>query len=163
MFHLSIREERADRHVLTRSLLTPAVPVLIVGLQDADKTGHAGSITVFGRNRSLSIGRGLARLPNPREEIGDFFHGGLSAGAVDTNYWSGNAPLDQEKGRRALRRRPCPATAGSRGVGAVRQNQVQVHFSRMRRLTRSRAAIRRARRPSPRAWARSANRRDVRL
>ncbi len=31
--------------------------------------------------------------------------------AVDTNYWSGNAPLDQEKGRRALRRRPCPATA----------------------------------------------------
>jgi hypothetical protein len=35
--------------------------------------------------------------------------------AVDTNYLSGNAPLDQEKGRRALRRRPCPATAGSRG------------------------------------------------
>jgi len=35
--------------------------------------------------------------------------------AVDTNYWSGNAPLYQEKGRRALRRRPCPATAGSRG------------------------------------------------
>ena len=29
-------------------------------------------------------------------------------------YWSGHAPLDQEKGRRALRRRPCPATAGSR-------------------------------------------------
>ena len=26
--------------------------------------------------------------------------------AEDTNYWSGNAPLDQEKGRRALRRRP---------------------------------------------------------
>ncbi len=36
--------------------------------------------------------------------------------AVDTNYWSGNAPLDQKrKGRWALRRRPCPATAGSRG------------------------------------------------
>jgi hypothetical protein len=35
--------------------------------------------------------------------------------AVDTNYWSGNAPLDQETGRRALRRRPRPATAGSRG------------------------------------------------
>jgi hypothetical protein len=34
--------------------------------------------------------------------------------AVDTNRWSGNAPLDQEEGRRALRRRPCPATAGSR-------------------------------------------------
>jgi hypothetical protein len=38
--------------------------------------------------------------------------------AVDTNYWSGNAPLDQEKGRRALRRRPCPATADSR-AGSV--------------------------------------------
>jgi hypothetical protein len=38
--------------------------------------------------------------------------------AVDTNYWSGNALLDQEKGRRALRRRPCPATAGSR-AGSV--------------------------------------------
>jgi hypothetical protein len=35
--------------------------------------------------------------------------------AVDTNYWSGNAPIDQEKDRRAQRRRPCPATAGSRG------------------------------------------------
>jgi hypothetical protein len=34
--------------------------------------------------------------------------------AVDSNYRSGNARLDQEKGRRALRRRPCPATAGSR-------------------------------------------------
>ena len=38
--------------------------------------------------------------------------------AVDTSHWSGNAPLDQEKGRRALRRRPCPATAGSR-AGSV--------------------------------------------
>jgi hypothetical protein len=44
--------------------LTPAVPVLIVGLQDADKNGHAGSISVFGHNRNLSIGRGLASLPN---------------------------------------------------------------------------------------------------
>jgi hypothetical protein len=34
--------------------------------------------------------------------------------AVDAD-WSGNPPLDQEKGRRALRRRPCPATAGSWG------------------------------------------------
>jgi hypothetical protein len=38
--------------------------------------------------------------------------------AVDVNYWSGAGPLDQEKGRRALRRRPCPATAGSR-AGSV--------------------------------------------
>jgi hypothetical protein len=35
--------------------------------------------------------------------------------AVDADYWSGNPPLDQEKGRRALHRRPFPATAGSWG------------------------------------------------
>jgi hypothetical protein len=64
---------------LTRSPLTPAVPVLIIGLQDADKIGHAGSITVFGDNRNQSIGRGLTPLPNPREEIGDVFHCALSA------------------------------------------------------------------------------------
>lgn len=34
--------------------------------------------------------------------------------AVDNDYWSDNAPFDQEKDRRALRRRPYPATAGSR-------------------------------------------------
>ena len=51
---------------MTWSPLTPAVPVLIVGLQDADKIGHAGSIAVFGHNRNLSIGRGLAPLPNPQ-------------------------------------------------------------------------------------------------
>jgi hypothetical protein len=39
---------------------------LIVGLQDTDKIGHAGSIPVFGHNRNLSIGRGLASLPNPQ-------------------------------------------------------------------------------------------------
>jgi hypothetical protein len=38
--------------------------------------------------------------------------------AVDIKFWSGNAPLDHEKGRRALRRRLCPATAGSR-AGSV--------------------------------------------
>jgi hypothetical protein len=64
---------------MTWSPLTPAVPVLIVGLQDADKIGHAGSIPVFGHNRNLSIGRGLAPLPNPQQEIGDVFHGVLSA------------------------------------------------------------------------------------
>jgi hypothetical protein len=37
---------------------------------------------------------------------------------VETSYWRGNAPLDQGKDRRALRRRPCPATAGSR-AGSV--------------------------------------------
>jgi hypothetical protein len=35
--------------------------------------------------------------------------------ALDIGYWSGSTPLVQEKGRRALRRRPHPATAGSRG------------------------------------------------
>jgi hypothetical protein len=34
---------------------------------------------------------------------------------LDIGYWSGSTPLVQEKGRRALRRRPHPATAGSRG------------------------------------------------
>jgi hypothetical protein len=75
MFDLSIREATADR----MSLLIPAVPLLIVGLQDADKIGHAGSIPGFGDNRNLGIGPGLAPLPNPQEEIGDVFHGVLSA------------------------------------------------------------------------------------
>jgi hypothetical protein len=35
--------------------------------------------------------------------------------AVDIGYWSGSAPLVSREGRRALRRRPHPATAGSRG------------------------------------------------
>jgi hypothetical protein len=55
------------------------VLVLIAGLQDADKIGHAGSIPVFGHSRNLTIGRGLALLPKPHEEIGDVFHGVLSA------------------------------------------------------------------------------------
>ena len=45
--------------------LTPAVPVLIIPLQDADKISHAGLIPAFGLNRNLSIGRGLSPLPNP--------------------------------------------------------------------------------------------------
>jgi hypothetical protein len=64
MFHLSIREETVDRITYAVALI-PAVPVLIVGLQDTDKIGHAGSIQVFGHNRNLGIGRGLAPLPNP--------------------------------------------------------------------------------------------------
>jgi len=70
------------------------VPVSIIGLQDADKIGHAGTIAVFGHNRNGSIGRGLAPLPNPQEEIGDVFHGVLSC----SQSWrrtpaSGAAPL----------------------------------------------------------------------
>jgi hypothetical protein len=49
----------------TRSPLTPAVLVLIVGLKNADKIGHAGSISIAGHGRNLSIGRGLAPLPKP--------------------------------------------------------------------------------------------------
>ena len=75
MFDLSIREATADRV----SPLIPAVLLLIAGLQDADKVGHAGSIPVGGHNRNLSIGPGLAPLPNPQDEICDGFHGVLSA------------------------------------------------------------------------------------
>jgi hypothetical protein len=63
---LHTRRNGRPYHVLTRSPLTPAVPVLIAGLQDADKISHAGSIPVFGDNRNLSIGPGLAPLPNPQ-------------------------------------------------------------------------------------------------
>jgi hypothetical protein len=38
---------------------------LIVGLQDANKISHAGSIPVFDHKSNLSFGRGLAPLPNP--------------------------------------------------------------------------------------------------
>ena len=38
--------------------------------------------------------------------------------AVDTNCWSGNVPLDQEKGRRALRHRPV-LQLPARGAGSV--------------------------------------------
>jgi hypothetical protein len=63
---MNVRSLARPYHVLTRSPLTPAVLVFIVGLQDADKIGHAGSIPVFGHNRNLSIGRGLVPLPNPQ-------------------------------------------------------------------------------------------------
>ena len=55
-----VRLARNDGIQSVRNALTPAVPVLIVGLQDADKIGHARSIAVFGHSRNLSIGRGLA-------------------------------------------------------------------------------------------------------
>ena len=48
-----------------RSPLTPAVLILIVGPQDADKIGHAGSVSIFGHSRNLGVGRGLAPLPKP--------------------------------------------------------------------------------------------------
>jgi hypothetical protein len=66
-------------HGPTRSPPTPAVLVLIVRLRDADKIGHTGSVLVFGHSRNLSIGLGLAPLPKPHYEIGDVFHGVLSA------------------------------------------------------------------------------------
>jgi hypothetical protein len=55
----------ASIQVVERYALTPAVLVLIVGLKDADKIGHAGLIPIAGHSRNLSIGRGLAPLPKP--------------------------------------------------------------------------------------------------
>jgi hypothetical protein len=76
---------------------------LIVRLQDADKIGHAGSIPVFGRNRNLSIGRGLAPLPNPEQEIGDFFHGVLSSQL----WWT---LITGAATRRSIKRKPAGVT-----------------------------------------------------
>jgi hypothetical protein len=59
------RHPGSQKALMTWSRLTPAVSVVIVRLQDANKIGHAGSIAAFGHNRNLSIGRGLAPLPNP--------------------------------------------------------------------------------------------------
>jgi hypothetical protein len=83
--------------------LTPAVPVSIVCLQDADKIGHAGSIAVFGHNRKLIMGCGLSALPNPQQEIGDGFHGILSF----ANCGSGSAAAAT---RRLIKRRPAGVT-----------------------------------------------------
>jgi hypothetical protein len=58
---------------------------LIVSLQDPDKISHAGSISVFSRSRNLSIGHGLASLPEPHEEIGDVSHGVLAAPNVSVS------------------------------------------------------------------------------
>jgi hypothetical protein len=55
----------SQKTLMTWSRLTPAVSVLIVRLQDANKIGHAGSIPIIGHNRDLGSGRGLAPLPNP--------------------------------------------------------------------------------------------------
>lgn len=111
-----------------RSPLTPAVLILIVGLQDADKIGHAGSIPVFGDGRNRSVGRGLAPLPKPHEEIGDVFHSILSAANYCGRHRSGNG-LDQGGSQRALRRRPCPATAYSRASSVALHCIQQVALS----------------------------------
>ena len=70
---------------------------MIVGLQDPDKISHAGSILVFGKSRNLRIGRVLAPLPKPHQEIGDVSHGVFPA--VDRgsrHQLSGNAPLKHD-------------------------------------------------------------------
>ena len=66
---------------------------MIVGLQDADKIGHTRSITVFGHRRNLSMGRGLAPLANPPEEIGDLIHGVLLQPTVAADTTSEAATL----------------------------------------------------------------------
>jgi hypothetical protein len=82
-------KKRPPYHVLTRSPLTPAVAVLIVGLQDADKIGHAGSIPVFGDSRNLSIGPGFTfnnQPPNARDREADLAaSSGLSKCAAGHN------------------------------------------------------------------------------
>jgi hypothetical protein len=52
----------------------PALPALIVGLQDADKIGHARPVPVVSHIESLSR-RGLTARPNPPQKIGDQLHG----------------------------------------------------------------------------------------
>jgi hypothetical protein len=59
--HFLTLSQGPEKPMGTRSPLTPAVLVLIVGLKVADS--HAGSISIFGHSRNLSIGRGLAPLP----------------------------------------------------------------------------------------------------
>jgi hypothetical protein len=59
------------------TLIDAALPVSIVGLQDADKVRHAGPIPVIGRDWHLKIWCGLA-LPKPPHEIGNLLHGAHS-------------------------------------------------------------------------------------
>src|SRR6202035_1406513 len=101
--------------------LTPAVPVSIAGLQDADEIGHAGSIPVFGHNRNLGIGRGLAPLPNPQQAIGDVFHGRTPCSQL----WQWT-PITGAATRRSIRRQAGGRYAAdlvlqlpARGAGSV--------------------------------------------
>ena len=64
--------------------LIPHWPVSILGLQDADKIGHAGPIPVVGHHWNLIIRCGLV-LPNPPQEIGNLLHGGTKLLGVDMN------------------------------------------------------------------------------
>lgn len=83
-----------------RSRLVSAGAVLqglIAGLQDPDKISHAGSIPVFSHIRDLSIGRGLASLPEPHQEISDVSHGVLSINHHVKHQLSGEAPQDWRK------------------------------------------------------------------
>ncbi len=59
------------------TLIDAALPVAIVGLQDADKVRHAGPISFIGRDWHLKIWCGLA-LPKPPHEIGNLLHGAHS-------------------------------------------------------------------------------------
>jgi hypothetical protein len=56
-----------------RTLIDAALPVSIIGLQDADKVRHAGPISFIGRDWHLKIWCGLA-LPKPPHEIGNLLH-----------------------------------------------------------------------------------------
>lgn len=84
-------------HGLTWIPLPLILQGLIVGLQDPDKISHAGSIPVFSHIRNLSIGRGLASLPEPHQEICDVSHGVLSINHHVKHQLSGEAPQDWRK------------------------------------------------------------------
>jgi hypothetical protein len=60
-----------------RTLIPAALPVSIVGLQDADKVRHAGPIPVINRDWHLKIWCRLA-LPKPPHDIGNLLHGAHS-------------------------------------------------------------------------------------
>lgn len=60
-----------------KTLIDAALPISIVGLQDADEVRHAGPIPFIGRDWHLKIRCGLA-LPKPPHEIGNLLHGAHS-------------------------------------------------------------------------------------
>jgi hypothetical protein len=63
--HFLTLSKGAEIPIGRQSPLTPTALVLIVGLKNAHKIGHAGSIPIANHSRNLSIGRGLALLPKP--------------------------------------------------------------------------------------------------
>lgn len=53
-----------------------------MGLQDADKISHAGSVRFVGLSGNSNIRCGLVPLPHPAEKIGDLLHDACFCGPV---------------------------------------------------------------------------------